>query len=202
MKRIFALILAGVIWVAAVACVDRSDAGSPAGTDGWDDRQDQSGVYTVTAGYDYGMHRTDLATILYDMSTLFFALPDGFDPPVAGDTFAITYSGRLLVMDTYPSMVQIEGGKVEAVAGTPAVIFAVKYYPAEGDSPARLVTVDADGSEYEDARGYPEYYIADVEGHFAPLSDLTEPTALYASVPANTDTDGGAIAGLYAYAPR
>ncbi len=196
MKRLFALILASVLLLMATACSGQLD--DPADTA---DLPDQPGVCTVTAGYDYGMHRPGLATMLYDMSTLFFALPEGFDPPVAGDRFAVTYSGQMLVADMYPSQVQLDGGKVEAVAGTPAVIFAVKYYPAEGDNPARLVTVDADGSEYEDSRGYPEYYILDEEGKYAPLTDLAEPTALYASVPANC-APGEGIAGLYAYSPR
>ncbi|MBQ8287860.1 MAG: hypothetical protein IJX76_03715 [Clostridia bacterium] len=207
MKKLLSLILATIAALSLASCAELSEVGgtptgtNPGTTSGTTD--DAPGTYTVTARYDYGMHRPGLATMLYDSSTLFFALPEGFDPPVAGDEFTVTYTGQLLIQETYPSTVVITGGEIIGVTAVPAVIQAVRYNVKDKS----LTLLEPDGTDMVigGAIDFPDYYITDGEGHFAELAELTEDTVLYGSI-AYTDRmyNGGAVtfSGLYAVNPR
>jgi hypothetical protein len=160
------------------------------------------GTCTVTAGYDYGYHRPGLATMLYNYSTLFFTLPEGVDPPVAGDEFTITYTGQMITLESYPSTVMFEDGAITSVSAQPAVIYTVRYSVKN----KRLTVLDENGETMAiDFIGYPQYYIIDGEGHFAEWSTLTEDTILYGSV-SPTDQEYAHVqinfSGMYLENPR
>ncbi|MBQ8382411.1 MAG: hypothetical protein IJX47_04305 [Clostridia bacterium] len=198
MKKLISMLLATVTTFSLAAC---ADMGEPAGSDDAPAPKEQT--YTVTARYDYGMHRPNLATMLYDSSTLFFTLPEGFDPPVAGDEFTVTYTGQLLIQESYPSTVVIQGGKITSVSAEPAVIRTVRYNAKDKS----LTLLDENGEEISLATGsiqFPEYYLIGTAGEFAEVSTLTEDTILYGSV-SYTDrmSDGGVVfSGLYLANPR
>ena len=203
MKKLLSLVLSLLCIVSCTGCVARMlDVGGTTLPDP-SKQQPGGGLYTVTAGYDYGMHRPGLATMLYSSSTLFFDLPEGYDPPVAGDEFAITYTGELLIQESYPSTVVITGGKVIGVTAEPAVIRQVRYHVKDKS----LTLLDENGEEVTLTTGsiqFPEYYLIGTEGNFAELSTLTEDTILYGSVsPTEQKSDGGiTFSGLYRWNPR
>ena len=205
MKKLLSILLGAMIAGSLCACGGSSNlAGTTANvTDGGTD--DAIELYTVTARYDYGMHRPGLAAMLYDSGTLFFTLPEGFDPPVAGDVFTVTYTGQLMVQESYPSTVVISGGKIQSVSGQKAEILQVTYYaPADG-TPERFVTTLDDGSEEEIAViSRPAYYIINEDGEFLPLSEVSDCITLYLTYsPVDGRTDEGiTVAGLYAQNPR
>lgn len=206
MKKLISLILSLLCAMSLVSCAEQAqeqtwDVGNTTAPD-LSTQIPGGGVYTVTAGYDYGMHRPGLATMLYEYSTLFFTLPEGFDPPVAGDEFTVTYTGELLVQESYPSSVVIMGGEIVSVSAEKAVIYTVRYNVKN----KRLTVLDENGEAVAiDFINYPQYYIIDGEGHFAELSTLTEDTILYGSVsPTNQEHADVQISfsGLYLQNPR
>ena len=63
--------------------------------------------------YDYGIHREDMATPLLDDSKLFFDLDEwGIDTLVGGDIVTLSYTGELLIQETYPSTVATKNLKI------------------------------------------------------------------------------------------
>ena len=202
MKKLLSLVLSLLCIVSCTGCVARMlDVGGTTLPDP-SKQQPGGGLYTVTAGYDYGMHRPGLATMLYSSSTLFFDLPEGYDPPVAGDEFAITYTGELLIQESYPSTVVITGGKVIGVTAEPAVIRQVRYHVK--DKSLTLLDENGDNVNLVGGISFPEHYIIDSEGQFAELASLAEDTVLYGSI-SYTDrmSDGGiTFSGLYLQNPR
>ncbi|MBQ7324946.1 MAG: hypothetical protein IJW98_04315 [Clostridia bacterium] len=202
MKKLLSLVLSLLCIVSCTGCVARMlDVGGTTLPDP-SKQQPGGGLYTVTAGYDYGMHRPGLATMLYSSSTLFFDLPEGYDPPVAGDEFAITYTGELLIQESYPSTVVITGGKVIGVTAEPAIIRQVRYHVKDKS----LTLLDENGEEVKIEGGisFPEYYIIGDEGKYAELSSLTEDTELYGSISYTNRMSNGGItfSGLYLENPR
>lgn len=197
MKKLLSIALAMLTAASLLAC---ADLGEPAGPGDAPTGKEQT--YTVTANYDYGMHRPNRATMLYNSSTLFFPLPEGYDPPVAGDEFAITYTGELLIQESYPSTVVITDGKITGVTAEPALIRQVRYNAANKS----LTLLDENGEDrvIEGGISFPEYYIIDVEGHYAELSSLTEDTILYGSISYTDRMEDGGItfSALYAENPR
>ncbi len=197
MKKLLSLTLAALTALSLLAC---ADVGEPAGPGDASTGKEQT--YTVTASYDYGMHRPNRATMLYNYSTLFFPLPEGYDPPVAGDEFTVTYTGQLLIQESYPSTVVITEGEIASVTAEPAVIRQVRYNAADQS----LTLIDSDGTDrvVEGAINFPDYYITDGEGHYAELSTLTKDTILYGSISyTNRMNDGGiTFSGLYLQNPR
>ena len=147
MKKLLSLILAAILATLTAAslasCAELSEVGgtptgtNPGTTSGTTD--DAPGTYTVTARYDYGMHRPGLATMLYDSSKLFFTLPEGFDPPVAGDAFTITYTGEMITFTTYPSTTMVKDGEITSVSAQKAEMRRVTYYAPYDGSPERFV---------------------------------------------------------------
>lgn len=206
MKKLLSFILAAIAVLSLSACADLSDdCGTPAdanpGTTGGT-FDNTPAIYTVTARYDYGMHRPGLATMLYDSSTLFFALPEGFDPPVAGDEFTITYTGQLLIQESYPSTVVITDGKIIGVTAEPAVIQKVRYNVKEKN--LTLLDENGDDVKIEGGISFPQYYIIGDAGKYAELSSLTEDTELYGSISYTDRMSNGGItfSGLYLENPR
>ena len=199
MKKMLSVLLSVGLLFSFSACADLSEDSKPANTN---PPSEQEQTYTVTANYDYGMHRPGLATMLYSYSTLFFTLPEGYDPVVAGDEFTVTYTGQLLIQESYPSTVVITGGEIVKVIAKPAVIQAVRYNAAT----KTLTLLDENGEDagFEGGLAHPDYYITDGEGHYAELSSLTEDTVLYGSI-SYTDRmndDGVVFSGLYLQNPR
>lgn len=201
MKKLLSLILAVITIASLSACADLSGTdGAPAGSESPTEKEQ---TYTVTANYDYGMHRPELATMLYSSSTLFFGIPAGYDPVVAGDEFTVTYTGQLLIQATYPSTVAITDGKIVGVTAEPAVIRQVRYNAADQS----LTLLDENGEEISLTTGsiqFPEYYLIGTAGGFAKLSTLTEDTVLYGSVSPTEQKSAGGItfSGLYKWNPR
>ena len=202
MKKLLAILLSVLCTVSLLGCAEEIwDVGNTTMPDP-STQTPGGGTCTVTAGYDYGFHKQGLATMLYNYSTLFFTLPEGFDPPVAGDEFTITYTGQMITLESYPSTVMFEDGAITSVSAEPAVIRKVRYN-AEDKS---LTLLDEKGEDVEIVGGitFPDYYIIDNEGHFAELASLTEDTVLYGSI-SYTDrmSDGGiTFSGLYLENPR
>ncbi len=205
LSLVLALTLAAFATLSLTACAkqmeDSDTSSKKPGTTGVTTKE-PSETYKVVADYDYGYHRPGLATILYSYSTLFFTLPEGFDPTVAGDEFTITYTGELLIQESYPSSVVITGGEIVSVSAEPAVICTVRYNVKN----RRLTVFDENGEVMQiDYLNYPQYYIIDGEGHYAELRTLTEDTILYGSV-SPTDQEHAAIqisfTGLYLQNPR
>lgn len=197
MKKLLSIILAAFTALSLCAC---ADMGEPAGSG--DAPEEQYPTYTVTANYDYGMHVPNRATMLYSYSTLFFTLPEGFDPPVAGDEFTVSYTGQLLIQETYPSTVVITGGEIVSVTAEPAVIRTVRYNAAD-----QTLTLLDDNGEDVKIKGeivFPEYAIVSQDGEYLPLHTLASDRTLYGSVsPTDGEKDGGiTFSGLYTVNPR
>lgn len=206
MKKLISLILSLFCAMSLVSCAEQAqeqtwDVGNTTAPDP-STQTPGGGIYTVTAGYDYGMHRPGLATVLYSYSTLFFNLPEGYDPPVAGDEFTVTYTGQLLIQESYPSTVVITGGEITGVTAEPALIRQVRYNAKE----KTVTLLDEKGEDrvIEGGISFPEYYIMDSEGHYAELSTLTEDTVLYGSISYTHRMSNGGItfSGLYLQNPR
>lgn len=201
MKKLLSVLLSVGLLFSFSACADLSEDSKPANANS---PSEQEQTYTVTADYDYGMHRPGLATMLYHYSTLFFNLPDGYDPVVAGDEFTVTYTGQLLIQESYPSTVVITDGEILSVSAEPAVIQAMRYNAA--DKSLTLLDENGEDAGFEGGLVHPDYYIIDVEGHYAELSSLTEDTILYGSISYTNRTSDGAggitFSGLYLQNPR
>lgn len=206
MKKLLSLVLSLLCVVSLSGCGELTqeqtwDVGNTTAPDP-SKQQLGGGTCTVLAGYDYGYHRTGLATVLYNYSTLFFTLPEGVDPPVAGDEFTITYTGQMITLESYPSTVMFEDGAITSVSAEPAVIYRVRYIVKD----KRLTVLDENGETMAiDFISYPQYYIIDGEGHFAEWSTLTEDTILYGSV-SPTDQEYAHVqinfSGMYLENPR
>lgn len=198
MKKLVSIGLALLCMASFVSCAD-PDLGEPIAGTG--ERGNQFDTYTVTARYDYGMHRPELATILYDSSTAFFSLPDGIDAAIAGDVFTIEYSGQLLIQESHPSSVVFDGGKVESVSMQKAKLARLTYDP----STERFLLVGEESEEAITVAEHPDYYITDDEGHFEALTEVGEPLTLFASyspVDGYDEGNGYRFAGLYTSYPR
>lgn len=198
MKKLLSLLLATLTTLSLCAC---ADMGEPAGSD--DVPEAQYPTYTVTANYDYGMHVPNRATMLYSSSTLFFALPEGFDPPVAGDEFTVSYTGQLLIQESYPSTAVITEGEIVKVTAEPAVMRTVRYNAADQS----LTLLDENGESIALATGsiqFPKYYLIGTEGEYVELSTLAEDIVLYGSMSPTEQKSGGGItfSGLYKVNPR
>lgn len=178
MKKLISALLATATLLSLSACDYLTDDGKPTGTGA---PEEPTSTYTVTANFDYGMHRPGLATMLYSSSTLFFDLPVGYDPVIAGDEFTVTYTGQLLIQESYPSTVVIPDGKIISVTAKPAEIRTVRYNAAD----KTLAFLD-EGNGYvsppEGTVEFPQYYLANTSGQYAELSKLTEDTVLYGSI--------------------
>ncbi len=209
MRKLLSLILSLLCAMSLVSCTEQAqeqtwDVGNTTAPD-LSTQIPGGGVYTVTAGYDYGMHHPGLATMLYDSSTLFFTLPEGFDPPVAGDEFTVTYTGELIVLTTYPSTVMFKDGAIVSVSAQKAEMRRVTYYPPSNGSPERFVQENDNGTE-EELRilSRPDYYITSGKGDYKSLSDAGYGITLfltYSPIDGRTD-EGITVSGLYAWNPR
>ena len=166
-----------------------SGSGNSLGKDNGKDDNGNKQTYTVTAGYDYGFHMPGKAVMLYDSSTLFFEIPESHGAVLAGDRFTITYSGELLVQESYPSTVVIYEGQILEVSSERAEVITVKYYPAKSGKEAYAVKVvdGAESSERVSNLASLEYVITDIEkGSYVSLDEYAENTEgeclLYATV--------------------
>lgn len=208
MKKLIAWSLALLCALGIVGCAETDpDAQGQAGDSGASDgEQSRFGRYTVTAAYDYGMHRPELATLLYDSSTAFFELPDGIEEAIAGDVFTVKYSGQLLIQESYPSSVVFQGGKVESVEMNKAKLARLTYYAPDEGEDERFVILHDNGVEEEiEVAKRPDYFITDVEGQFEALSDVSYSTTLFGSyspVDGYNEEAGYSFLGLYAWNPR
>ena len=210
MKKLLSFILAAITVLSLSACADLSEVGgTPAETNsgttsGANSDTHTPGTYTVTASYDYRF-RPGFATMLYDSNKLFFALPEGYDPPVAGDEFTITYTGEMITFTIYPSVTTVKNGEIQSITGRQAEMRRVTYYaPSEGN-PERFVQVNDNGTEEElKIISRPDYYITTADGEFKPLAEVGYSITLfltYSPVDGRTD-EGIKVAGLYAWNPR
>ena len=193
MKKI---LLTAILILLCISCIcgcayvtlDHVNAGGTGGnSDG--NKPDNKQVYTVTAGYDYGFHMPGKAVMLYSSSTLFFTIPQDHGAVLAGDSFNISYSGELLVQESYPSTVVIHEGEISQVSSVKATVITVKYFPASENGSAYAVRVvdGAESSERVSNLASLEYVITDIEkGSYVSLDEYAENTEgeclLYATV--------------------
>lgn len=205
MKKLLAWSMALLCMASLAGCAERTIDRQSAATQG-DGDASEFDTYTVTANYDYGMHRPGLAAILYNSSTAFFELPEGVDMVLAGDLFTVKYSGQLLIQESYPSSVVFADGGIESLTMQKAKLVRLTYHPAADGEAERFVVLHDNGIEEEIAVAErPDYYITDAEGHFEPLGELDYSQMLFGSyspVDGYSASDGYKFSGFYVWNPR
>jgi len=154
----------------------------------------QTTTFTVT--YDYGFHIEGKVETLLDGNTVFFNPAEyGFAPLLAGDKITVTYTGEMLMQETYPGTVVINGElkniKKESAPIAQYVYKNSGWYVCNGEEETLI--------EPE----FPEYVLAE-DMSFYPLTDVAEGTTLYATY--KTDEKGTqhyqSAYALYDYNPR
>lgn len=175
---------------------------------------EETSFFTVTAGYDYGFHVEETVSVLYDQCSLFFDLPSGFGPSVAGDTFTVEYTGDAWANESYPGEMCISG-EIVSVTGQKAEIVPIICQRLEdpdvvGESPTInlfLYNGCVIGEQVK-IKSYPQYYVTqgeDGKWGYEELSMVAHGTVLYASYSAvngYNETEGYSFVGLHQWNPR
>ncbi|MBQ9713894.1 MAG: hypothetical protein IJV83_01080 [Clostridia bacterium] len=175
---------------------------------------EENSFFTVTAGYDYGFYVEGTVSVLYDQCSLFFNLPSGFAPSVAGDTFTVEHTGEAYTLDSYPAHMSISG-EIVSVIGQKAEILPIfcQYLAAPavvGESPTINFFLYNDGviGEQLKIKSRPQYYVTQGENGewgYEQLATVEDGMVLYASYSAVNgydETDGYSFAGLHQWNPR
>lgn len=152
---------------------------------------------------DYGNYRLDLATPLLDFCETDFLDKQqwGLDVFVPGDVYRITYTGDMMVQESYPGRLVLQDGQLIDVTREDAGIVAVKV------TSQRSVQSLEDGTEVY-ADDLPMYVILDEQGKYCELGACAKGQILYATYEravAEASEDGTMVAyvlALYAYQPR
>ena len=151
--------------------------------------------FTIT--YDYGFHQDGKVMPLLDTNAICFDSEEWFaDPLIAGDVITITYTGEMLVQETYPGKIVINNGEIVYVEKNPACLLGAKY------TEQGLLLSDKETQMGE----VPQYVIYE-DGTFAELSSLPYDTQLWATVHIIFDENVGKktrldVLALYTYDPQ
>ena len=183
MKRIFAwlciLLMAGCLSSCVLLPSSESSSESPTICEDY---------ATFTVYYDYGLHVEGEATPLLSGSLPFFDLEEyDLSPLLAGDQITVFFTGELLIRETYPSTVVIQGGEITDVEKFGAPIMQIEYRQAGWYLPERDKYVNAELPQYVVSEG----------GSFKPLTE-TVGTTLYATMKKLQHTDGEWYFSAYA----
>ncbi len=83
---------------------------------------------TFTVEYDYGGVEEGKATLLLNGSSLFFD-PENYSlsPLIAGDEIKVSYDGELLIQETYPSTIVVQGKLVGIEKTKSATVMNVTF---------------------------------------------------------------------------
>ncbi len=130
---------------------------------------------TFTVKYDYGMHIEGRVTTLLDGSLVFFKAEDyGVAPLLAGEEVTVTYTGELLILESYPGVVRFEGGELKNVEKTRHAQIAGDCY-RDGES-----LCEEYGHWFSEVakEDIPEY-VAHADGSFTPFDEISEETELF-----------------------
>lgn len=163
-------------------------------------------VFTVN--YDYGLYAEGKATLLLDSCNFFFAPADyNIDYIVAGDKISVKYTGEMLVAESYPGIISLNGRIVDVKIEERAEVLTLQYTSGEEEGNFSVLenTVTAAGAY--DVVAYPEYVITSVDGDFCALSEIEDGATLYATYrkseigsktePATDDAVGYKLIALY-----
>ncbi len=223
MKKLLCLILAALTALSLLACNALSDVGSrepaasttaPPITDAlnetpvspsWQTSVPENGSYTVTARFDYGGYKPEKAVLLYDCNLQFFNALSAVDTPIAGDVFELEYSGRMMLNETYPGTVGVDG-EITSVTVIEAKVMRLAYFPQTETEAAKFVRMRDDGvEEVIEFDAAPQVVVqgSGVECTYRPLSEIERETVIYGTYsPLDDVADGIGILAFYQSRPR
>lgn len=149
--------------------------------------------------HDYGMVRPGMATPLLDYCTVDFLDTGKWDLDVflPGDVYVVTYTGELLVQESYPGTMVLQRGEILSVNRIDAGITKLEY--------GTLRALDAGVSISGEL---PQYVVLDEQGAYCALSEYQGGAVLYATYErdeAVRQADGTLSVtplALYAFEPR
>ena len=164
----------------------------------------ENGSFSVTASYDYGVHKEGYATLLYNGYVPFFDLPEDLDAPLAGDVYQVTFEGSADFTQSYPGNVNINGN-IAAVTVETAIVVRVVYSNYEGEETIEIYHDNGD-REIAKVAWRPDYIVqgAGGDGRIEPLSDIRYDQfyATYSPVDGYSEIEGYRFAAFYSHCPR
>lgn len=122
---------------------------------------DLSALHKITEAIniDYGHNVKDHATLLFGYSKLFFDIKDyGIEKLYAGDIVTVYYTGTMMIQDTYPGVVYLDG-KIEKVEVLPANKVSFEVVPVPGGGYDIL-------SNDENRYTLPDYYVVEPSNYY------------------------------------
>ncbi|MBQ7325346.1 MAG: hypothetical protein IJW98_06360 [Clostridia bacterium] len=159
---------------------------------------------TVTAGYDYGEYKKEMATLLYGGYLPFFDLPEEIDRPLAGDVYTIDFDGSATLTESYPGGVSVDG-TIASVAVEKAKIVRV-VYSNYGNGETFEIYHDNGDREIVKVVYRPDYIVQGVggDGKIEPLSEVMYDQfyATYSPVDGYSEEEGYRFAAFYSGCPR
>lgn len=155
---------------------------------------------SFTAGYDYGFHQKDQATLLLGGSNIFFD-PDEWDIGRinAGDVINVEYRGELLVQETYPGTVITKNAEIISISVQRADVIELTVTGVTDD----LTLVPKDGSStalIPTDPGTETTMIVSADGSFRQLWDGHLGTPIYAT--GKYSGDSFEVRAYYGFDPR
>ena len=160
---------------------------------------------TMNVTLDYGNIRPGLATPLLDSCDTAFLDKDqwSLDVFIPGDVYHVSYTGELMILETYPGQMVLQEGELVSVERTDAGIVPALLKKQENryvlQSLEDAIQIETD---------LPGYVILDEQGSYCELSDDLLGKTLYVTYEQGRvvyGQDDGIIVyalALYAYLPR
>ncbi len=149
-------------------------------------------TWSLTAGYDYGMHQMGKAALLLDGSKLFFECADwGITALLAGDVVTVHYKGEWYIQETYPSTVATKDMQIEDIRVEYAPVWELEVRAGEGG-----VTLHAKNGEAVAAPKTP--YLIAQDASFVEITAKNVGQTVYGTVVGEPKR----VAAVYAYKPR
>ena len=143
---------------------------------------------------DYGVHVQGKVTYLLAGSSIFFNYDEyDIEELVLGDVVTIEHTGNLVIQESHPSKIVIDG-KIQEIDVDGAEIMQVSY---------NGVNIVSEGKQTYTFENVPSYVIKDGAGNFMALEEMEAGAVLYATYrEANSTSKKVFVDGLYAYLPR
>lgn len=151
---------------------------------------------TMKAHYDYGLFQKNKATLLLDSCNFFFEPADyGIGQLLAGDIVHITYTGDLMIAESYPGMVITTNAKIKNITVEEANIIEMEVKRnAEGE--VRLYYADCE----LEIPNENIYNVINQDGTFEELSEKHIGSIIYGTEMTKTSVID--VQALYSYYPR
>ena len=140
-------------------------------------------VHTVsfTAGYDYGFHQKDRATLLLDYCSVFFDADEwGIGRINAGDVITVKHRGDLLIQETYPGTVVTKGVEILDISASRADVIELTAV-SDGDTVTLSSLSDEPISLIPTNTGTEASMIISEDNSFMQLSPLHVGMKIYAT---------------------